>query len=89
MGRLQNSKEDIFFTFDNIKYKAKEGDSIANALFANNIRTNRKTFGKKTSRGSFCLMGVCFECLVKVDGIGAVQGCKTKLRDGMEIEKDA
>ena len=88
MARLANKQKDITFTFNNKKYIAKEGDSIAVALFANDIRKNRKTFEKKSPRGSFCFMGVCFECLVKVDGLSGVQGCKTKLTEGMEIEDD-
>jgi sarcosine oxidase subunit alpha len=89
MTRLIDTAKDISFSFNNKKYKAKEGDTIAAALFANGIRSNRKTFGKNTPRGSFCFMGVCFECLVKINGVRAIQGCRTKLRDGMEIEEDA
>ncbi len=88
MGRVIETNKDISFTFNKQKYKAKEGDSIANALFANDILINRRTFGKKTPRGSFCFMGVCFECLVKINGTGGIQACKTKLLDGMEIEED-
>lgn len=88
MGRLIHTNKDISFTFNNKKYDAKEGDSIAVALFANDIRTNRKTFENKTPRGSFCFMGACFECMVSVDGLNGVQGCKTKLIDGMKIKND-
>jgi len=88
MGRLIEAGKDIQFTFNGKGYKSKEGDSIATALFVNSIRANRKTYGKNASRGSYCFMGVCFECLVKVDGLGAVQGCKTKLCDGMKVEED-
>jgi predicted molibdopterin-dependent oxidoreductase YjgC len=31
-------------------------------------------------------MGVCFECLVTVDGVGNRQGCMVLVRDGMRIE---
>jgi sarcosine oxidase subunit alpha len=31
-------------------------------------------------------MGVCFECLVTVDGVGNRQGCMVLVRDGMCIE---
>ena len=32
------------------------------------------------------MMGVCFDCLVVVDGAPNVQGCMTRVRDGMRIE---
>ena len=35
------------------------------------------------------MMGVCFDCLVTVDGIANVQGCMTRVRDGMRIQIQA
>jgi hypothetical protein len=32
------------------------------------------------------MMGVCFECLVTIDGIGSRQGCLVPVTDGMRIE---
>jgi predicted molibdopterin-dependent oxidoreductase YjgC len=32
------------------------------------------------------MMGVCFDCLVTVDGVGNRQGCLTVVRDGMVVE---
>jgi sarcosine oxidase subunit alpha len=32
------------------------------------------------------MMGVCFDCLVVVDGVGSRQGCMTRVRDGMVVE---
>jgi predicted molibdopterin-dependent oxidoreductase YjgC len=31
-------------------------------------------------------MGVCFECLVIVDGVGNRQACLTPLREGMVVK---
>jgi len=33
------------------------------------------------------MMGVCFECLVEVDGQGSVQGCLTPVQDGMSVTR--
>jgi sarcosine oxidase subunit alpha len=32
------------------------------------------------------MMGVCFDCLVTVDGVGNRQGCLVSIRAGMQIE---
>jgi sarcosine oxidase subunit alpha len=37
-------------------------------------------------RAPYCLMGICFDCLVTIDGIGNRQGCLVPVRAGMEIE---
>ena len=36
-------------------------------------------------RGAFCMMGVCQECLVRVDGV-LRQACLTPVEDGMRVE---
>jgi predicted molibdopterin-dependent oxidoreductase YjgC len=33
----------------------------------------------------FCGMGVCFDCLVTVDGRPGVRACMTPVRDGMDV----
>jgi sarcosine oxidase subunit alpha len=32
------------------------------------------------------MMGVCFDCLVTIDGVGNRQGCVVSVREGMVIE---
>jgi len=46
----------------------------------------RTTAGSGAPRGLFCGMGVCFDCLVSVDGRDGVRACITPVRDGMRIE---
>jgi hypothetical protein len=31
------------------------------------------------------MMGVCFDCLVTIDGVGNRQGCLVRVRDGMQV----
>jgi predicted molibdopterin-dependent oxidoreductase YjgC len=38
-------------------------------------------------RGTFCLMGVCFDCLVEINGRQNVQACLTVVEDGMRIRR--
>ena len=38
-------------------------------------------------RAPLCMMGVCFECLVEVDGQSNQQGCLIRVRDGMQIRR--
>jgi predicted molibdopterin-dependent oxidoreductase YjgC len=37
-------------------------------------------------RGLFCGMGVCFDCLVTIDGVADRRACMTPIRDGMRVE---
>ena len=38
-------------------------------------------------RGPYCMMGVCFECLLVIDGESSRQGCMVQVRPGMRIER--
>ena len=49
-----------------------------------NLRTTAKM---KTSRGVFCGIGQCSDCVMIVNGIPNVKTCVTQVEDGMIIEK--
>ncbi len=74
------------FTFDGRALKGRAGDTVAAALLANGITSCRETPVSGTPRAPYCLMGVCFDCLVVIDGVGNRQGCLVPLTDGMAIE---
>lgn len=37
------------------------------------------------AEGPWCLIGVCFGCLVEIDGVPGRQACLVPVRDGMTI----
>jgi len=63
-----------------------EGETIAAALLASGIRTFHLSQKSKEPRGLFCGMGVCYECLVTVDGTYDVRACLTPVIEGMQVE---
>ncbi len=67
---------------------AKQGISLAAALLAQSGNPSRKT-AKGNDRTAYCMMGVCFDCLVEVDGVANTQACMTLVRDGMIVSSQA
>lgn len=65
---------------------ANDGDTVAAALLAAGIGHCRTTPVSGAPRAPYCMMGVCFDCLVTVDGIGNRQACLTPVRSGMVVE---
>ncbi|GAA5028692.1 (2Fe-2S)-binding protein [Actinopolymorpha pittospori] len=55
--------------------------TVAAALLAAGIRSWRTT-RKGRPRGLFCGIGVCFDCLVTVNGRGSVRACLVPARPG-------
>lgn len=72
----------VRFTFDGREVTARAGDTIAMALWSLGDIVLRRSSRDGAPRGVFCNMGVCYECLVVVDG-ATVRACTTVVRDGM------
>jgi predicted molibdopterin-dependent oxidoreductase YjgC len=60
------------------------GESVATVLLALGRRTFRHT-EHGAPRGLFCGMGICFDCLVTIDGVENVRACLTPVSEGMVI----
>jgi D-hydroxyproline dehydrogenase subunit gamma len=65
---------------------AYEGESIAAALLAAGLRAFRQTPLHQAPRGFFCGMGICFDCLVTVDGVANVRACLAEVQAGLVVE---
>lgn len=65
---------------------AYEGESVLGVLWACGRRVLRRSPVKAEPRGFLCGMGVCFECLVTVDGRPNVRACLQPAKPGMRIE---
>lgn len=39
------------------------------------------------NRAPVCLMGVCFECMMEIDGIPNQQSCLITVREGMKVKR--
>jgi len=67
--------------------RAREGDSVAAALLAAGLRSCRTTPISGAPRAPFCMMGVCYECLVEIDGAPNRQSCQITVQEGMQIRR--
>ena len=80
------SQFNIEFTFDGESISAITGQSVAAALLAANQRALRKTRFNNNERGVFCGIGVCFDCLVVIDGITNQRACLIEAGPGMKVQ---
>jgi glycine/D-amino acid oxidase-like deaminating enzyme len=74
----------VRLSFDGCEIEALPGETIAAALAAAGI-TAVRTARSGAPRGPFCGMGVCFDCLVTVDGRPSQRACLTKVAAGMDV----
>ncbi len=80
----------VHITVDGQPLTGAEGQSIAGVMMANGIRSWRTTARTDSPRGIFCGIGVCFDCLVCVDGVRDVRACQRRACDGdvVELQRD-
>lgn len=71
--------------FDGEEFEAEEGQTVAGVLLAKGVRSWRTTRGAGRPRGLFCGIGVCFDCLVNVNGVPDVRACQRVVADGDDI----
>ena len=67
---------------------AYQGETALAALIAAGRRTLRKSHRRGEGRGPLCGMGVCYECLVSINGRANQRACMTEVEDLMEIGVD-
>ncbi len=77
----------IQFEFEGQQVLARPGQSVAAALWAVGIPDLRLTPETQAPRGYFCGMGVCFDCLVTIDGRPNCQACLVPVAAGMIVSR--
>ena len=76
-------REEVAFTFDGVAVFGLAGDSVAAALLAAGRLDLRRGPGGG-SRGMFCAMGVCQECVVIASG-AVREACRLPVRAGLVV----
>ncbi|MBF6044728.1 (2Fe-2S)-binding protein [Streptomyces sp. NRRL B-1677] len=71
---------------DGERHRALPGQTVAALLLATGRRSWRTTRLGGRPRGVFCGIGVCYDCLLVVNGLPDVRACLRELRDGDRVE---
>jgi predicted molibdopterin-dependent oxidoreductase YjgC len=79
----------VTIDFEGQAMQVPGGISVAAALLACGARNFRSSVVGEEPRAPYCMMGVCFECLVEIDGVPARQSCLIPVRGGMRIKRQA
>ena len=78
--------EPLVVSVDGVEVPAHRGETVADVLMAAGRRTFRETARRGAGRGLFCGMGVCYDCLVVVDGRASTRACTTAVEAGMRVD---
>ena len=80
-----SDRPELILFVDGEALSARAGETIAAALVAAGIRSWR-TSRQGQPRGLLCGMGICYDCLLTVDGRSNVRACQELVAEGQQIE---
>ena len=80
-----NFSGEISFTFNGDNYEGVQGQSIAAALMASGVRELRTTRFHNEPRLIFCGIGVFFDCVVVLNGVGKKRACMVEIKQADQI----
>ncbi|HEY4020087.1 MAG TPA: (2Fe-2S)-binding protein [Pseudonocardiaceae bacterium] len=79
--RVGRTDRPLWITVDGERIEGSAGQSLAGVLLAAG-RSSWRRSASGAPRGVFCGIGVCFDCLVTVDGERDVRACRRPAFDG-------
>ncbi len=90
IGNQQKLKrgEPIHITINQKNVTAFEGELVSTVLHCEGIRVFQRKHMNVRPSGIYCGMGICYECLVKINGVPNIRACQTPIVDGMIISTD-
>ena len=68
------------------KIDAYEGETVAAALIAAGLKTFRRTSRNDHPRGMYCGIGLCYECMMVINGKPNTRACQTLVSHGCQVE---
>ena len=77
----------VLIEFEGKPLQVPPGLSLAAVLLASGAGRTRSTPVSGAPSAPDCMMGVCFECLVEVNGVPNCQACLTIVSEGMKVRR--
>ncbi len=86
--QLDNARvETVCLTLDGEKLEVPGNIPVAAAMLLTGNNTLRTTPVSSSPRAPFCMMGVCFDCLMDIDGKPNQRACMVTVREGMQLKR--
>ena len=90
LKRLQKSQENVVtIWFEENPVQAQEGETVAAALLISGVEYLRNSQVSANPRMPYCWIGVCYDCLLEIDGEQNQQSCLITVRDGMHVRRQS
>ena len=76
----------VTLSIEGREFRVPVGISVAAAVLLCGFNKVRNTPVTDSPRLPYCMMGICFDCLMNIDGVPNQQACQVEVRENMTIE---
>lgn len=83
----RSDQKKLTINFEGKPLEVVAGETVAAAILAAGTDYTRTSAISGVHRAPYCQMGICFECLMEIDGIPNRQACMIEVRDGMKVSR--
>ena len=83
----RSSVDRVTIIFEGEQLEVPATETVIAAVLAAGAGYNRTSPISGAHRAAYCHMGVCYECLMEIDGIPNQQACKIQVREGMVVNR--
>lgn len=84
---IAENRMDADITIDGLKVPARIGEPLAAVFLRLADIATRESPISGEKRAPYCMMGVCYECLVVIDGVANLRSCQEPVRPGMRVSR--
>lgn len=80
------TQDHVTLTLNGAVVEIAPGQSVAAAMTGYGITAWRQTRHEGKPRGLFCGIGICYDCLVTIDGVANQRACIIEATEGTTVE---
>ena len=82
-----SDRKKVTINFEGVQIEVLAGETVAAAVLAAETDYTRTSAISGVHRAPYCQMGICFECLMEIDGVPNRQACMIEVREGMKVSR--
>jgi predicted molibdopterin-dependent oxidoreductase YjgC len=81
-----NDVETVQVILNGQEVQVPQGTTVAAMALIHGLRHTRTMPVSQSKRAPFCMMGVCYDCLMVINGKANQRACATYVKNGMQVD---
>ena len=83
----KSAQQKVTIDFEGVQIEVLGAELISSSIHQAETDYTRTSAISGVHRAPYCQMGICFECLMEIDGVPNRQACMIEVREGMKVRR--